>query len=57
MRDLEFEWDNYKYEINIKKHGICFEEASTVWMDSIALIAPDPEHSWQEERECYNYKT
>lgn len=51
MRDLEFEWDKNKYEINIKKHRIFFEEASTVWMDSLALIAPDPEHSWQEERE------
>ena len=48
---MQFEWDTNKYQTNIKKHGISFEEASTVWMDSLALIAPDPEHSVTEERE------
>lgn len=48
---MKFEWDDNKYEINLKKHGISFEEASTVWTDGLALIAPDPEHSLTEERE------
>jgi uncharacterized DUF497 family protein len=48
---MQFEWDVNKYQINLKKHGIFFEEATTVWTDTLALIAPDPEHSLTEERE------
>ncbi len=48
---MQFEWDIDKYKINLKKHGISFEEATTVWTDILALIAPDPEHSFIEERE------
>ena len=48
---MQFEWDIDKYKINLKKHGISFEEATTVWTDILALIAPAPEHSFREERE------
>lgn len=50
MRNLTFEWDNNKNEINKKKHKISFEEAQTVFYDSDALIIDDPEHSEQEDR-------
>ena len=45
-----FEWDEYKNMINKRKHGIGFEEAVTVFWDDQAVLIPDPEHSWGEER-------
>jgi uncharacterized protein len=30
---MQFEWDEEKAEINLKKHGVSFEEAKTVWDD------------------------
>ena len=50
MDTIQFEWDNNKNAINIKKHNISFEEASTVFYDEEALMIPDPEHSYEEER-------
>ena len=47
---LKFEWDNNKNETNIKKHGISFEEATSVFYDEEALIITDDEHSDEEER-------
>ena len=47
---MEFEWDDSKAEANLKKHGIRFSEAVTVWLDDRAIEVPDPEHSVQEER-------
>ena len=46
-----FEWDSKKAEKNIKKHGITFQEASTVFGDPLAISFPDPDHSKDEERE------
>lgn len=45
-----FEWDSNKAEINIRKHGVTFEEATTVFYDDFALFMPDPDHSFDEER-------
>lgn len=50
METLCFEWDENKNSINKKKHGISFEEASTVFYDDNALLIDDPEHSENEER-------
>ncbi len=47
---MKFEWDAAKNEINIKKHGIAFEEAQTAFYDEAALLIPDPDHSETEER-------
>ncbi len=47
---LKFEWDENKNKLNIKKHGISFEEASTVFYDDEALIISDEAHSDNEER-------
>ena len=50
MGNSEFEWDEEKAESNLKKHGISFEEAATIFNDpKIATIA-DPDHSEDEER-------
>jgi uncharacterized DUF497 family protein len=46
-----FEWDSKKAEKNIKKHGVTFQEASTVLGDPLAISFPDPDHSKDEERE------
>ena len=50
MNDRTFAWDDEKLEANIKKHGITFEEAATVFDDDNALIISDPDHSEDEER-------
>ena len=49
--DTEFEWDDDKARSNEQKHGITFEEASTVFGDPLAVIFDDPEHSDEEPRE------
>lgn len=50
MDELRFEWDKNKNATNIKKLGIAFEEAQTVFFDDDALLIEDPEHSREEER-------
>ena len=46
-----FEWDSKKASSNLRKHGVSFEEAVTVFMDPLARIHDDPDHSQDEERE------
>jgi uncharacterized protein len=48
---MQFEWDPEKNQSNYRKHGISFEEATTVWFDEWALVSPDREHSVGELRE------
>jgi hypothetical protein len=45
-----FEWDPRKAAANLKKHGVSFEEAMTVFGDPLSLNMPDPDHSEDEER-------
>ena len=45
-----FEWDENKARGNLKKHGVSFEEAQSVFFDENARIVPDPEHSDNEDR-------
>jgi hypothetical protein len=47
---LHFEWDSKKAGQNVKKHGVSFEEASTVFGDALSLTIPDPLSSMGEER-------
>ena len=47
----EFEWDATKAHENLKKHGVAFEEALTVFADPLARIFDDPDHSENERRE------
>ncbi len=49
MNDL-FEWSPKKAEANLKKHGVSFEEATTVFSDLLSLTIPDPTHSTAENR-------
>ncbi len=50
MKKLVFEWDNKKNTSNLRKHGVSFEEAQTVFFDENAIEFDDPGHSIQEER-------
>ena len=47
---LLFEWDPSKASKNIKIHGISFDEASTVFKDTLSLTIYDPLHSDEEDR-------
>jgi len=48
--ELKFTWDERKSHSNLKKHGISFDEALTVFDDIHARLMPDPDHSEEEER-------
>jgi hypothetical protein len=48
---MKFEWDPEKAESNLRKHGVSFEEAMSVFKDALALIFDDEEHSEDEHRE------
>ncbi len=45
-----FEWDPAKADANARKHGVTFDEASTVFGDPLNLLMSDPAHTLDEER-------
>jgi uncharacterized DUF497 family protein len=47
---MKFSWDPKKAAANLKKHGVSFEEASTVFHDTLSITGSDPDHSGQEQR-------
>jgi uncharacterized protein len=47
---LNFEWDEKKAATNFAKHGVSFEEATTVFGDPLSLTISDPAHSQMEDR-------
>ncbi len=47
---LKFDWDAPKSTANLRKHGVSFEEAATVFGDPLALTFLDPDHSVREAR-------
>ncbi len=50
MSRIQFEWDPGKNAANLKKHGISFEVAHSVFYDDSAIEYYDPEHSLDEDR-------
>lgn len=48
---MQFEWDENKAQSNKRKHGICFDEAVSVFYDSQQIAFYDPAHSDDEDRE------
>lgn len=50
MNSIKFEWETSKADSNIKKHGVSFEEARTVFYDEHARLINDPDHSENEDR-------
>ena len=47
---LTFEWDEKKADENLKKHGVSFDEAKTVFNDPFSVTIYDPDHSTDEQR-------
>ena len=47
---LKFEWDRRKAVLNIKKHGVSFEDAATAFGDPLSVTIHDPKHSDDEDR-------
>ena len=47
---MQVEWDPEKAAANLRKHGVSFEEAATVFGDPLSVTLPDPDHSQQEQR-------
>ena len=47
---LTFEWDDQKAQENVRRHGVSFEESSTIFGDPLSLTIEDPLHSVEEDR-------
>jgi len=47
---MKFEWDPKKANANLRKHGVSFDEAVSVFLDPLAASGPDPDHSIGEHR-------
>ncbi|MFN8493643.1 MAG: BrnT family toxin [Caldilineaceae bacterium] len=47
---MEFAWDPQKALKNLRKHGVSFNEAATVFDDPLSITVADPEHSEDEDR-------
>ena len=50
MDELQFTWDPGKAAANLRKHGVSFEDASSVFRNPLAKVLPDPTHSEHEQR-------
>ena len=51
LGSVTFEWVARKAAANFKKHGVTFEDGSSVFFDPLAITFPDPDHSLDERRE------
>jgi uncharacterized protein len=47
---IEFEWDSAKADADLKEHGVSFDEATTVFRDTLSITIVDPDHSDSEDR-------
>ena len=47
---IRFEWDLRKERRNQQRHRVGFDEASTVFADTLSITIADPDHSNDEER-------
>jgi uncharacterized DUF497 family protein len=47
---MRFEWNADKAASNLRKHGVSFEEASSVFYDELSATGADPDHSLGERR-------
>ena len=50
MSGLRIEWDPKKAAQNVRKHGVSFEKAQTVFSDDRARLIDDPDHLEVEDR-------
>ena len=47
---MRFEWNARKAAKNLRKHGVSFDEAASVFFDSLSATGDDPDHSLDERR-------
>ena len=47
---IRFEYDPQKATTNLRKHGVSFAEAETVFLDPLSSTLNDDQHSYDEER-------
>jgi uncharacterized DUF497 family protein len=47
---VQFDWDSKKASQNLRKHGISFDEAVTVFYDPLSATFEDDNHSISEYR-------
>ena len=47
---MKFEWDSRKADSNLKKHGVSFQEAASIFGNVLSITYPDPDHSTREQR-------
>lgn len=47
---MNFEWDPRKAAQNLRKHGVSFQEAATIFGDPLSVTYQDPDHSTAEQR-------
>jgi uncharacterized DUF497 family protein len=47
---MNFEWNEVKAASNLRKHGVSFDEATTIFGDPLAITFDDPAHSTGEDR-------
>lgn len=47
---MEFEWDANKAALNLRKHGVAFEDAARVFLDNARLEIYDGREDYGEER-------
>ncbi len=47
---MQFKWNESKNQGNIKKHGVSFEEAKTVFFDPLTMVSLDQSHAEIESR-------
>jgi len=47
---VQFEWDEKKAKSNLLKHGVSFDEAESVFDDTLSASFPVADHSTQEDR-------
>jgi uncharacterized DUF497 family protein len=47
---VSFEWNARKAAANRRKHGVSFDEAASVFLDSLSATGDDPDHSLDERR-------
>ena len=47
---MKFEWHGTKAAANMRKHGVSFDEAATVFADTLSHVFPDQDHSDDETR-------
>jgi uncharacterized DUF497 family protein len=47
---VRFEWNAQKAAANLRKHGVSFDEAASVFYDPLSATGDDPDHSADERR-------